>query len=428
MADKNILSLTFDDSATTNYETSSLFVSQVAPRNVNIANNVPRGDVTFEFSTPKDTFCDLFKTYMSMDYEITAGADGDIQAYFHNRTILPCMFMRAEVYVNGTKIVSSNNYTFDGILSRRLQFGYDYNKSVNGIYNIPLIKDDAKDNSSDFPASKPGKYKAIDTLDSFWLRQSEGLMVPPDSNVRMVFTIDDSYLGKAHMKTAAAALKAGVELKVNSFTMNPCFYVNPGQVRGDGYRLRFIQLNSFKTLINKDAEANTLQYTISPTIMKACLTHVPVTYDQAVTVAAAKWDAAFLFNSPLALTTCQFKVGNVVFPQSPYSMLYGWEGVYQDYINHTQQIAKDSGKEPFKYFNNEATGGANSLTLNDRNNWGRITLAPIVKDRSDPTNTLEVRTTFAKAPANTYQILTSLEEQSVMLVKTGDTISTVPTI
>ena len=109
-------------------------------------------------------------------------------------------------------------------------------------------------------------------------------------------------------------------------------------------------------------------------------------------------------------------------------MTYGWDCVYQDYINHTQQIAKDSGKEPFKYYNNQATGGAASLSLNNRNNWGRIICAPIVKDRTDPTNTLEVRTTYTDPGSNQYQILTSLEEQSIDLGIVGDEIRTTPTI
>jgi hypothetical protein len=96
--------------------------------------------------------------------------------------------------------------------------------------------------------------------------------------------------------------------------------------------------------------------------------------------------------------------------------------VYLDYCNHTQQIAKDSGKELYKYFNNEATGGANSLTLNDRNNWGRIILAPIVKPRDDMTNTLEVNLTFNDPGANTYVVLTSWEEQVWESVDNGATI------
>ena len=324
MADKNIISIAFDDSSTTNYESTSLFVTQIAPKNVNISNGIPRGDVTFEFSTPKDTFCDLFKTYMSMDYRVT-GTSGANTVYFHKRTLLPCMFMRAEVYLNGGKISSSNNYTFDGMLSRRLQFGSDYNKSVNGVFDIPEIADDAKDNDASFPCSPPGSYQAIDTLDSFWLRQSEGLIVPPNSNIRMVFTIDDSYINKAHFKTTNSWQVLG-GIAVDGFTMRPCFYVTPGEVKSS-YRLRFISLNSFKYTIQGGSTSNTLQYTVSPTIVKACLVHLPSTYDQAITsTAGRKYDAAYLFNSPIAIQTCQFKVGNCVYPQTPYSMAL-WMGL-----------------------------------------------------------------------------------------------------
>lgn len=154
MADKNVLSIAFDDSTTTNYESSALFVQKLAPRNVNnSATGVPSGDVIFEFNTPKDTFCDLFKTYMSMEYTIAAGADNTL--YVHKRTLLPCMFQRAIVYINGVKISTSNNYTQDGMLSRRLQFGKSYNQSVNGLYDLPDIADDEKSNAK---TTAPGIY------------------------------------------------------------------------------------------------------------------------------------------------------------------------------------------------------------------------------------------------------------------------------
>jgi hypothetical protein len=417
MADKNVLSLSFNDSETTNYEATALFVSDVAPRNINNNANIPRGDVVFEFNTPKDTFCDLFKTYMSMQYRIVGPAPvgnnpaAPVNVYWHNDTILPCMFSRAEVFVNGVKISSSNNYTQDGVLSRRLQFGADYNKSVNGIYAIPSIADAATD------VSPAGSYTAIDTMDSFWLRQSEGLILPPETNVRMVFTIDDSYKAKAAIKPAAAA--AAGDIQIDSFSLRPCFYVNPSEVK-KSYRLRFISLNSFKSTISDGDTQTTMQYTVAPTVMKVALVHQPVGYD--AMDATAKLSAAFLFNSPLQVTTCQMKNGNVVFPQTPYSMTYGWRAIYQDYINHSQQIAKDAGKEPYQYW-------CGTAAADDRNNWGPIILAPLVKDRMDPSNTLEVRESFTPPAAAQYCILTAFEEQLIEVGETSEgAITTVPTI
>lgn len=410
MADRNVLSIAFDDSTTTNYESQSLFVQKLAPKNVNINAGVPSGDVVFEFSTPKDTFCDLFKTYMSMEYAISAGANNTL--YVHKQTLLPCMFQRAVCHINGVKVSVSNNYTMDGMLSRRLQFGKTYNQSVNGVYDIPSI---AANQAGD---SLAGNYIATDTLDSFWLRQAEGLIVPPNSNVRFEFTIDSDYLAKNVMKTTGIAAVFG-GLTVANFWLHPCMYVNPSEVKSN-YRLRFISMNSFMSTINNGETSKIFQYTISPTIMKACLVHLPVGY-KTVADGAAKWDTAYLFNSTIAVSTLQFKVGNVVYPQTPYSFTYGHEDAYQDYINHSQQIAKDSGKEEYAMYRNLKVAP-------DRNNWGRIFVAPIVKDRSDPTNTLEVNHTFADPGANVFAVLTSLEEQAIDISMEGMEIKTTPTV
>ena len=69
MSDKNIVSQTFNTGESSNFEALALNVQKYAPKNVNITSTTGAvsGDVVFEFSTPKDTFLDLYKTYMSAD-------------------------------------------------------------------------------------------------------------------------------------------------------------------------------------------------------------------------------------------------------------------------------------------------------------------------------------------------------------------------
>ena len=62
------------------------------------------------------------------------------------------------------------------------------------------------------------------------------------------------------------------------------------------------------------------------------------------------------------------------------------------------------------------------------NNWGPIFCAPIVKDTTDPTNTLEVNSTFTANVAAVYQVLTSLEEQSISIDSSESSVITTPTI
>ena len=419
MADRNVLSIAFDDSTSTNYETQSLFVQKIAPRNVNLsATGVLSGDVIWEINTPKDTFLDLSKTYMSAEFEMDEKQNDTI--YTHKKLLLPCMFQRGTVYLNGVRITSSNNYTQDGFLSRRLAFGESYNKSVNSMYDMPDIAK-AFVIPADLAAAA-NKWIAKDTLDSFWIRQSEGLIVPPNSNIRIELTADSKFWEKNYM-TGDAVTKVGTTApKVKTLSMHPCFYVNPSEVKSN-YRLRFISINSYMSQLAAAANKQTIQYTISPTITKVCYTMQRDIYQDAAAV--NKRTTAFMFDNTAGIQTLQFKHGNVVFPQTVYSFSYGLDQAYEDYINHSQQIAKDSGKEVYDMYSNKY---ADPAVYTNPNNWGPIFVAPLVKDRTDPTNTIELNATFTATAATTYTILSSLEEQAIDISMDGMEIKTTPTI
>jgi hypothetical protein len=382
--------------------------NKIAPKNVNISGTgVPSGDVVFELQTPSNTFLDLFRTYISMTYTLAGAAATRI---VWNRPFLSCMFKRAELFINGLKEAQSNNDTQDGALSRRLQFGKSYNQSVNGYYQFDSLANDVADTT---PA---GSYTSIDTMDSFYLRQAEGLTIPPNSNIRFVFTIDDDYLAKASLKTTAIAIVGGTAA-INGFNIHPCYYVNPKAVQSN-YRLRFITLNSF---LNPIAAATNkiFQYTVSPKIVKAAFVQLDDNY-KTIANANRKWTSAYMFNySTQVPTALQFKCGNVIYPQSGYNFgAFGREEAYQDYINNTQQIEMDSGKEEYAMWANGKAG-------NDRNNWGSIFVAPVVKDPTDLSNTLELDITYGAA-ATCTGILVSLEEQVIDIAQTPTEILTNP--
>ena len=193
MADKNVLSISFFDQETTNYGTQSLNVHKVAPKNINLTpgTGAISGDVIFELNTPKDTFLDLYKTYMTAEIKEDEKTNDTI--YPNDRMLLPCMFQRAVCYINGVRVSTSNNYTQDGFLSRRLQFGKSYNQSVNNMFPRAY---DSFTNDYKVPADATTNVISKDTLDSFWLRQSEGLIVPPNCNVRFEFTVDANWRAK----------------------------------------------------------------------------------------------------------------------------------------------------------------------------------------------------------------------------------------
>lgn len=419
MGDKNVLSLSFDTGSSTNSGAESLFVQKLAPRNVNLtpATGAISGDVIWEISTPKDTFLDLSKTYMSA--EVLDEEKKDDSVYLNDRLLLPCMFQRAVVYLNGVRITTSNNYTQDGFLSRRLMFGESYNKSVNSMFDIPAIAA-----AYLVAADAANKHVIKDTLDSLWLRQSEGLIVPPNCNIRFEFTVDSNWRAKnVFTGSANPVVAVGVGAKIQNLWMHPCFYVNPQAVAAD-YRLRFISVNSFKSTLASNGTSLTLQYTIGPSIKKCCFTMQAANYE---TIGVSKRTAAFQFDNLAKVQTLQFKHGNVVYPQTIYNFGYGLEQAYEDYVNHSQQIAKDSGKESYDIYANQYQVGGFKVDATNLNNWGPIIVAPIVKNEEDATNTIEINATFTGVAATTYTYLSSLEEQ-VVNINMGETgMNIVPT-
>ena len=415
MADRNVLSLPFDDQTSTNFGAQSLNVHKVAPKSINNTSGVLSGNVIFELNTPKDTFLDLHKTYMIAEIDEKQTLNDTI--YPNDRLLLPCLFQSATVYLNGVRISTSNNYTQDGFLSRRLQFGKSYNASVNNMF--PKEYETFTDA---YVVAATGTTQIIskDTLDSFWLRQPEGLIVPPNSNIRFEFNVASNYRAKNCFTGSGANVStANMGPFVKNLWMHPCYYVNPSEVKEE-FRLRFISINSFQSQLPANNTANTWQYTVKPTIVKACLTMQAEKY-QDMTI-QSKRAAAFTFDNSASVKTLQFKHGNVCYPQTVYDFTYGLDAAYEDYVNHSQQISKDSGKEELTVFINKNNGTTNVQ------NWGPIFVAPIVKDESDPTNTLEVNATFTGVNAITYCYVSSLEEQVVSVKAVGYELTTTPTI
>ncbi|HEY9757643.1 MAG TPA: hypothetical protein V6C97_20910, partial [Oculatellaceae cyanobacterium] len=309
------------------------------------------------------------------------------------------------------KIATSNNYTQDGYLSRRLQNGKSYNQSVHNMFSKEW---DSFTDAYVVAADRTTRIISKDTLDSFWLRQSEGLIVPPNCTVRFTFTVDAKWREKNVFTGSGALTRVGAGPRIQNIWMHPCYYVSPAEVK-ESYRLRFIGINSFMSQLAANATAQTLQYTINPLIKKVCLTMQSAGYQ---TIAASKRTAAFQFDNTAKIQTLQFKCGNVIYPQTVYNFAYGLDHAYEDYINHSQQITRDSGKEEIGMYANLNPPATNV------NNWGPIFVAPIVKDDSDPTNTIEMNATFTGTGAVTYLILSSLEEQRATLIQSGYSVNT----
>lgn len=395
-ADKNVLPLSFDDSSSSNYGSVAQYTQKVASKNVSISNTgVPNGDVVFELQTGMDTFLDLYKSYISMSYSF-AGANNTL--YVPSSLLLRCMFSRAVCKLGGRVVSVSNNYTTDSIISARLSGGYDYNKNINGLYDIPDMAND------DVGVTPIESTISIDRMDALWLRTPEGLVVPPNNSIRFEFTIDPNYLAKIAMKTTAIA---GVgAITVNNFTFHATYYVNEEEAKRFT-KLRFVNINSF--ISDVSANSKMLQYTVNPSIIKAVVAHYA---PNANILAAAdrKYQTAYLFNGGLNLNTCQFRLGNISIPTAPYDFTtYGYIEAYQDYINQSNQLFKDSGKEPFTLWQ-----GAQAANV--RNNWGKLIVADITKPELDIQNSLEVSLTYAGAqPAGTMVILASLEEQIITI-------------
>lgn len=395
MADVNIRESFYTLPEDSNKSASAAHVQVYRPLTTNVANDTISGQVIFEINTGFNEYLDLFKTHLELDYATDAGTAANIDDAF-----LPNIFARGQMYVNGVKVSSSQNWTQDSILSKRINFSRSYNAAVNGMaYAAPGAASTASTN-----------WKQHEYLDALFLRTPE-CIIPPNCNVRFLFDVDADYFQKAALlATNGAGETLLYDLK--ALVMNVYTVVKADAVPED-WTMKLITLNSFLSTATGTSENR--QYQVSSNIVKAALTLQSTAFK---TAAAAKIYGGHLFTylndgdaGANAIATLDFKLNNITIPNTRWDFTYGHRGAYINYLNESGGVLDPSGKETYTEW------------LDVR---GPIYIANVVKPAGDKSNSLQINATFTATPA-AFVIITSMEEQIVEIkydTKSGAVVAT----
>ena len=395
MADSNVRDEFYEAPMGVNKTAVGAHVQTYFPLTSNIINGVASGQVVFEINTGSGEYLDLKKSHLRLEY--TTDAVAATSSY--GDCPLSNMFSRGQLYVNGKKVAASQNWTQDAILSKRISHSKAYNNSVNRItYNnvaaaLPVFTD------GPVVAVINTRYIDDEYLDALFL-QHDGAIIPPNCSVRLLVDVDTAYALKSGLLNCAAAVAPGMvinTLKFISYTV-----VKPGPPPPE-YVLSLITLNSFLSTITGANENR--QYQVSPTIVKAAVASQDLGF---ATVLNPKLAAGNLLqylgdNNPIApgvgMTGLDFKLNNIVIPNSRWDFTYGYRDAYLNYIAESGGLSNDAAKE----------------TQQEWERYGKIHLCNIVKPDGDKSNSLQINASFAAAPlANTRLFVTSFEENAVV--------------
>lgn len=390
--DSNIRDEYYEPVESINKTAIGAHVQTYFPTTANIAAGVISGQVVFELNTGAGEYLDLFKTHLQLRYTSVQAAAAQVS---FGDCPLSNIIARGQLYINGKKVASSQNWTQDAVLSKRISFSRAYNGSVNNMtYNnqaagLPFV---------DGPvASTAGTYTDDEYLDALFIRD-ESCIVPPNSNVRLLLDIDSNYAIKMLVLNVQAA--PDNTMQVDSVRLIAYTVVKAGGHPKE-HVMNLVTINSFLSTIAGTSENR--QYQVSPTIVKAAVTFLSTLY--LTNPAGAKLYAGNLLNyandtDTRRLTALDFKLNNIVVPNTRWDFVtHGFRESYLNYVNESGGVSDSAGKE----------------SMAEWQRYGMIHLANIVKPESDKSNSLQVSCQFALQPA-AFLIVTAFEENAVRFI------------
>lgn len=385
MADINIrqefLSLSPESS---NKEFTGEYVQQVRSITSNIVSSALVGEVIFQFNTG-GSWCDLFKTFLTLKYTTSSITD-----YAELDNLASCIFDRGQLYLNGKRVCGTNNWTSDSILSKRIQFGPTYNKSIND------IRYDALAAGSNYPGAAAG-YTSTEFLDALFLR-SPDMLIPPNTDVKLICSPASS--SGLYKSLRGDASDTAITLAINDLYLTTHFVNKPSPP--EDYVLKFVTLESFK---NSVSSASFNQQIACKDSLVRLAAHCVDSTSENATATIIYNSVAFRYetdgmNGATAtdkLNTLQFKAGNQVLPLKEFdNATYGFRDSYIHFINACQKSLDPSGCE----------------TQTEYETQGVIYTMPVVHSSSDPIRHVELNAVFAAQPT-AFMFLTCFYEQMI---------------
>lgn len=359
-------------------------ILQLRPITTNIVDKKINGEIIYNYSTSENEFLDLSKCYQNLRYKTTTTTDK-----IKLENLIDCVFNRAQIYVNGKVIAASNNYTQDAVFSKRV--------SKSGAKNLAFGNLTYEDSAIPVTYDTDRYYESIGGLDALFLNTGRSHYIPPNSDVRFVFSADSDGFEKS---IQGDGVDSTALLEVYDLFMRVCL-VHSNQALPENYQLRLLTIDSFKTAIT--GQNLTQQFSI-----KSYLVKIGAAF-QSTTIADSKikifnanhftyGDDAEV-NGTKRLNTIYFKAGSEVIPAERLDVTtYGLQMAHNDFLIENHQDGFDAPE-----------------TLTQYRNQGPVFCYRVVKNPSNIIANVELNATFSGTPVASA-FLFAVNEQVVTFI------------
>lgn len=355
---------------------------------------VVQGDVVFQFSTGQDEYIQIPKTYLGVEYTVQGDIPANPGLDIVDKALAPCLWQNARFEIEGQRVATSNNYTFDWTLSNRLQYSYDHNAFVNEIRYLNA------DYATVEETGGASKYTSYDNLAAFFYR-TENMLLPPNTHYKITFTPEgyETFKQKCSYLDTRVAGGQRLEIAINRLYLNLHRIRRTTKPAGD-YSLKFMGIES--NMSTPNAATHNIQYQVSSK-MRKCGVALVSTAARAEAAAKGFGSTRFRYLNDLTDTVLrqgtvldvgnglyklQLKSGALMMPNSIYNFdSTGLKEAYLHYLNSCGRYNDDGAPETFRQWLVQ----------------GPIYVEDAVKSPLDLSTNLQIDMTFQAQPAaNVY--------------------------
>jgi len=381
-------------------------MTQIRPITNNVVSSQLTGELILDYTTGNNEYLDLFKSHIALNFT-TASQTPEVRL----DSLGACLFDRGQLFLNGVRVCSSNNYTEDSLYHKRIMFSSDYNKKHNDV----LYEADGAAASSTYA---DGTHCVIEHLDGLFLRTPD-LIVPPNTNIRISFNCAPA--SGLYKSVLGDGTDSAITYTVNDIWMN-AFIVSKDEQVEDEFPLRFVTSESFKSSISS-ASLN-IQYSLKENLVRlGAVFQSTGAYDTSLGAADKYYNAPhFTYTTDgnsvgtpeaMQLYTLYMKAGSMQIPSTPLdNTTYGFRQSFQQMMEAREATLDPNGGE----------------TLEEWLNQGPIYSFPIVKSIADTSKTCELVATFKGTPTAWAYLFATYENFVMIKYANGVPISTTTSI
>lgn len=341
------------------------------------------GDIHFDITTGQNQYLDLFKLNLLGNIALTYAA-----GTMSPQEMLISCFNRAQLYINGYLVATSNNIVNDYVLNLRSSFSQVYNEN-NHNFTAPTDANIAAGTGGQIVGATTVAFTYSAKLFAVFSIMHPGLILPPNSQMKIILSASSDAIiaSRGLMKTNTACTAAVLSnLRLKTYT------VSSPKNTPSTYQMTLITPDSFRS--TPTATTN-LQYTSKNHLVRVSANLISNTSSDTANAAAVKSYTHSLFRyvtdytlataipAATSLTSLQFKVGSQMLPQNNFNTVANFAEFHEIFNSMHDGDLDPAGGESLNFY----------LAR------GPIYSVPVVRTSTDHPKTIEVAATFVAAPA-----------------------------